>query len=71
MVRALALVNFFRAHQELIPSIRYVLPYSAGQMIQLDRSLSTTFLNDNNKGLPDETRRRIELQLTKSSAWGQ
>lgn len=71
MVRALALVNFFRAHQELIPSIRYVLPYSAGQMIQLDRSLSTTLLNDNNQGLPDETRRRIELQLTKSSAWGQ
>ena len=71
MVRALALVNFFRAHQELIPGIRYILPYSAGQMIQLNRSLSTTFLNDNNKGIPDETRRRIELQLTKSSAWGQ
>jgi outer membrane protein OmpA-like peptidoglycan-associated protein len=71
MVRALALVNFFRAHQELIPGIRYILPYSAGQMIQLNRSLSTTFLNDNNKGIPDETRRRIELQLTKSSAWTQ
>jgi len=71
MVRALALVNFFRAHQERIPGIRYILPYSAGQMIQLNRSLSTTFLNDNNKGIPDETRRRIELQLTKSSAWTQ
>lgn len=71
MVRALALVNFFRAHQELIPGIRYILPYSAGQMIQLNRSLSTTFLNDNNKGVPDEARRRIELQLTKSSAWTQ
>jgi len=71
MVRALALVNFFRAHQELIPGIRYILPYSAGQMIQLNRSLSTTFLKDNNKGVPDEARRRIELQLTKSSAWTQ
>lgn len=71
MVRALALVNFFRSHQELIPGIRYILPYSAGQMIQMDRSLSTSFLNDNNQGLPDETRRRIELQLTKSSAWTQ
>lgn len=71
MVRALALVNFFRANQELIPGIRYILPYSAGQMIQLNRSLSTTFLKDNNKGVPDEARRRIELQLTKSSAWTQ
>jgi hypothetical protein len=40
-------------------------------MIQLNRSLSTTFLNDNNKGVADEARRRIELQLTKSSAWTQ
>jgi len=69
MVRALAVAIFMRQHADQYPEVKYFLPYSAGQLIMPDRSLSSSLLGPNLPGIPDDSRRRIELQLTKSSFW--
>jgi len=66
MLRALSIVRALKAAQRegALPGIRYFLPYSAGQMLRLDRSLEA-----NSVTLRDENRRRIELRLLDSEAW--
>lgn len=69
MVRALSVAIFMRQHADQFPAVKYFLPYSAGQLILPDRSLSTSVLGPKLRGVPEDSRRRIELQLTKSSFW--
>ncbi|MEO0946621.1 MAG: flagellar motor protein [Cyanobacteria bacterium J06641_5] len=66
MLRALSIVRALKAAQRngALPGIRYFLPYSAGQMLRLDRSL------ESEAGAPqNDSRRRIELRLLDSEAW--
>lgn len=69
MVRALSVAIFLEQNRNQFPKVKYFLPYSAGQIIRLDRSLSTSPLGPEVLGERDDSRRRIELQLTKSSFW--
>jgi len=69
MVRALSVAIFMRQHAGQFPEVKYFLPYSAGQLILPDRTLSTSVLGPELRGVPEDSRRRIELQLTKSSFW--
>ena len=66
MLRALSIVRALKAAQQegALPGIRYFLPYSAGQMLRLDRSLESESV-----ALRNESRRRIELRLLDSQAW--
>lgn len=66
MLRALSIVRALKAAQRegVLPGIRYFLPYSAGQMLRLDRTLELE-----SGTLRDESRRRIELRLLDSRAW--
>jgi len=69
MVRALSVAIFLEQNREQFPAVKYFLPYSAGQLILPDRTLSKSALGPGRAGEADDSRRRIELQLTKSSFW--
>lgn len=60
MLRALAIVQILKREQATgkLVGIRHFLPYSAGQLIRLDRSLTQSDERE-----PDSSRRRIELHL--------
>jgi hypothetical protein len=60
MLRALAIVQILQREQATgkIAGIHHFIPYSAGQLIRLDRSLTRTDERES-----DSSRRRIELHL--------
>lgn len=65
MMRALAIIRLLRrsqAQDSLLAGIKYFFPYSAGQMIRLDRSLITA-----DTDARDAARRRIEIRLLNST----
>ncbi|MHB2154059.1 flagellar motor protein [Calditrichota bacterium GD2] len=64
MMRALAIIQIFIKSQQkgFLKKIKYFFPYSAGQMIGVNRSLITKDAFD-----PDKGRRRIEIALFKSA----
>ncbi len=66
MMRALAIVRYFKQAQQegRLSQIEYFLPYSAGQMLTPNHTLETSLETSEN-----ESRRRIEMRLLKSSAW--
>ncbi len=64
MMRSLAIIQILQDSKKKgwLKHIRYFFPYSAGQMIQLDKSLTSRNLIKNNKA-----RRRIEIRLLNST----
>ncbi len=62
MMRALAIMTILKRAQRrgYLKKIDYFFPYSAGQMIKLNRRIPTT-----EERRPDRARRRIEIRLLK------
>ena len=63
MLRAVAIINILQdlRSPERLGSIRYFYPYSAGQIIRLDKTISEA-----GDFAPDSQRRRIEIRLLRS-----
>lgn len=66
MMRALSIIRYLKQAQQQgrLTEIEYFLPYSAGQMLKPNHTLDTSPAATGN-----ESRRRIEMRLLKSTAW--
>jgi flagellar motor protein MotB len=66
MMRAIAIVKILRESQNVgwLGNVKYILPYSAGQLIEVDRSL----VREVNDMSDDRSRRRIEIRLLRSNS---